>query len=78
MTTISLKLPDELAAQLDRLARDRGVARSLVVREAIAELLRRRGGESTPAELAGDLVGSLEGPADLSTNQDHLEGFGGR
>lgn len=27
-------------------------------------------------ELAGDLVGSLEAPADLSTNKDYLKGFG--
>jgi hypothetical protein len=27
-------------------------------------------------DLAGDLVGSCEGPGDLSTNPKYLEGFG--
>ena len=27
-------------------------------------------------ELAGDLVGCIEAPADLSTNKDYLKGFG--
>lgn len=79
MTTLSLELPDDLAARLGRLARERGVSRSLIVREAIAELLGRQPGERAPAQLARDLVGSLRGgPADLSTHPDHVDGFGGR
>jgi len=27
-------------------------------------------------EAAGDLIGCVEGPRDLSTNQDYLEGYG--
>ncbi len=41
----------------------------------------RRGPRRVPTpgsalELAGDLVGSVEGPGDLSTNPKYMEGFG--
>jgi len=77
MTTISLKIPEDLAQRLTRLAAERGTSRSAVVREAI-----RRYAEQAPAEaescltLAADLIGSAEGPADLSHNKGHLAGFG--
>ena len=28
------------------------------------------------SELAGDLIGSVEGPEDLSTNKKHMRGYG--
>jgi len=76
MTTISLKLPDALATRLDALARRRRVSRSELVREALTALVE--GGSTAPSvgDLAGDLVGSLEGPGDLSTNKQRMRGFG--
>ena len=32
--------------------------------------------EQNALELAGDLVGCIDAPADLSTNKDYLKGFG--
>lgn len=37
---------------------------------------RRKPTPGSALELAGDLVGSVEGPRDLSTNPKYLEGFG--
>jgi Arc/MetJ-type ribon-helix-helix transcriptional regulator len=65
---ISLRLPDDLARRLDRLAAKRRTERSLVVREAIhayvaAEAATRSG---RPFDLVADLAGSVRGgPPDL-------------
>jgi predicted transcriptional regulator len=78
MKTLSLKLPDALDDQLEALASRQRTSKSAVVREAISGYLKE---SSAPARasftaLAGDLVGSIEGPEDLSFNPDHLAGFG--
>lgn len=76
MTTISLKLPDDMAARLDALARRRKMSRSELMREALAAILDGSPGRASIDDLAGDLVGSLAGPGDLSTNKKHMRGFG--
>lgn len=75
MRPVTIKLPKNMEDQLDRLARQRGVSRAAIVREA----LRAYAARSTPSalDLAGDLVGSLKGlPPDLSTNPKHMKDFG--
>jgi predicted transcriptional regulator len=78
MQTISLKLPDDLLAQLEREARARRVTKSLVVRESLEKALR---GQS-PAiascyDLARDLAGAVKGlHKDLADNPKYMEGFG--
>ena len=74
MRTVSFKLPPELDDALDELARSRGASRSALVREAL-ELLAK-GKRRSVAALAGDLVGSVEGPTDLATNKRHMSGYG--
>jgi metal-responsive CopG/Arc/MetJ family transcriptional regulator len=77
MKTISLKLSAELHTRLALLSQTRNVAKSEVVRAALeAYLAGDNGSEPSCAELAGDLVGSLRGPVDLSTNPKHLRGYG--
>jgi hypothetical protein len=71
---MSLKLPDDLEELLDRLARQRNIPRSAVVREALRAYAGAPGRSVTAA--AGDLVGSLNGPRDLSTAPKHMAGFG--
>ena len=71
MKMLSLKLPASLRVKLDRAAKTRGQSRSEVVRAALEEYLN---GERPV--LAGDLIGSGEGPGDLSSNPKYLEGFG--
>ena len=74
MRPISLKLPEDLEALLDRLARERNVPRSTILREALRAYAGAAGTSVTAA--AGDLVGSLSGPRDLSTAATHMAGFG--
>ena len=48
----------------------------------ISRLITSRLKDEFPApsgfDLLGEIIGSLEGPADLSTNPAHLEGYGTR
>jgi hypothetical protein len=48
------------------------------VRDALEQMFNgtRRSKPISALELAGDLVGSCEGPGDLSTNPKYMEGFG--
>lgn len=74
MRPISLKLSDALDRQLTQLARQRKINRSAVFRDALEAFVERAMKSVTAA--AGDLVGSLDGPRDLSTSPKHLAGFG--
>ena len=80
MRTVTIKLPDGLAARLEGLVRRRSTTRSAVVREAVESLLSREGSDADAGsclDLARDLAGSLAGgPKDLSSNKKHLRGFG--
>ena len=77
MRAISIKLPNPLERKLDALAKARGQNRSEVIRDAIEAFA---GGSEKPSALdaIGHLVGCLddEGPPDLATNPQHMEGFG--
>lgn len=75
MKPISIKLPKNLEALLDELARARGMSRSAVVREAL-QAYAAGATTGSVVESAGELVGSLDGPRDLSTAAKHLRGFG--
>lgn len=74
MRTVSFKLPEELDDALNELARSRGASRSALVREAIESLAK--GKRRSVTSVAGNLVGSVEGPTDLATNSKHLSGYG--
>ena len=78
MRTITLKLPDGLAARVSATVRRRGVSTSALVREALEDRLgsEKRDRAGSCLDLAGDLAGVLEGPADLSSNGRHLKGYG--
>ena len=76
VTTVSLKLPDDLLRDVETEARRRGVSKSAVIRDELAARLRRtrpRRARVTCADLAGDLIGSVTGPIDLSTNPRYLD-----
>lgn len=77
MRTISIKLPASLERKLDALAKARGQNRSEVIRDAI-EAFAGRPEKPSVLDATGHLVGCLEdeGPADLATNPEHMEGFG--
>lgn len=75
MKTITVKLPEALAAWLSRRARELGRPQSDIVREALQRA--SEGGESpTCHDALADVCGVIDGPKDLSTNPKHLAGFG--
>ena len=78
MATISLKLPDALDDKLAAAAASTGSTKSAVAREALeaymSDAIPKK--ELSFLDLAGDLLGSCEGSADLSTNPKYMEGFG--
>jgi Arc/MetJ-type ribon-helix-helix transcriptional regulator len=74
MRTVSFKLPEDLDDALNELARSRGASRSALVREALEGLAK--GKRRSVTALAGDLVGSVDGPTDLATNPKHKAAYG--
>jgi predicted transcriptional regulator len=77
MSTVSLKMSDKLLARLTSAARRKGMSRSAVVRDALESFLDDPGqGGLSAAAAAGDLLGSLSAPRDLSCDPKHMRGFG--
>jgi Arc/MetJ-type ribon-helix-helix transcriptional regulator len=79
MTTITCKVPEKLAAQLEAVARTERCSKSDVVREALEERFKakRRRGRVTAFDLVKHLCGSIKGgPRDLATNPKYMDGFG--
>jgi Arc/MetJ-type ribon-helix-helix transcriptional regulator len=74
MRTVSFKLPEDLDDALAELARRRGSTKSELVREGLQAFAK--GKRLSVTASAGDLVGSLDGPSDLSTGRRHMVGYG--
>ena len=71
MKTLTVKLPDQLAASLERETRRARVSKSEIVRD----ILERHLSAVTPSAL--DLAGCVDsGIDDLSSNRARLQGFG--
>ena len=70
MKTISLKVPEPLAADLAEMAQRKGVSKSALIRAALKAYLQANGAERVESALSrvADLVGILSGPEDLSTS----------
>jgi hypothetical protein len=75
MTTMTLKLPETLRRGVEEEARRRGVPKSVLVRECVEAMLRRKQRRKPPTclDLVGDLVGSQPGPRDASVNRRYLD-----
>ncbi len=80
MKTLTVKLPEELDAELTTAAAQRGESKSCLVREAIASYMREDGAGSANVscdDLARDLAGSFSGPVDLSRgSKKYMKGYG--
>lgn len=79
MAIISLKLNEALDQQLAEAAQQLGETKSWVVREALASYFAAGPPpekEASFLDLAGEILGTGEGPADLSANKRHLRGYG--
>ncbi len=78
MKTLTIKVPEELDMKLVAAAEKRGENKSTLVRAAIESMLSQAE-EISPnscLDLARDLLGSIDGPPDLSHNNTHLEKYG--
>ena len=78
MKTLSVDLPDDLAHELSAQAEAHGTTESEILSEAVGDYIARMPPprKGSFLELAGDLVGCLEGPGDLSCNKKHLDNYG--
>ena len=63
------EIRDELHHLIDSLPEDD-------VAQVLADVRNRANVRAVPSEKSFAWVGSFNGPADLSTNSEHLEGFG--
>ncbi len=77
MTTLTFKVPTELALKLKRESQRKRVPKSRILREALAKELKSVKGNPTLYDLMKDGIGCISsGKGDLSTNPKYLEGFG--
>jgi hypothetical protein len=79
MERINVRVGQRLKQELEAEAREKGVRPSAIVRQVLEEHMRSRARRPNCLELAErlGLIGSAKGlPADLSTNPEHMEGFG--
>ena len=76
MKTITIKVPESLEKRVVYEAQRQGISKSSLVREALASYLRKDGKRASALDLIRDIVCTVEGPADLSTNPKYLEDFG--
>lgn len=78
MTTISMRLPNDLLEELERQAKARRITKTGLIRASLEKTLLA--GTSQPGscyERAADLAGSVRGlPRDIATNPKHMKGFG--
>ena len=72
---MTLKLPEALRQGVEAEARRRGVPKSVLVRECVEHMLRRKMNrkQASCLDLVADLVGSQPGPRDASVNRRYLE-----
>jgi len=67
MKTLTIRLPDPLAAEIEAESRARGLSKSDVVRERLSTPARSKRSAPIPLNSIADLIGSVAGlPEDLS------------
>lgn len=75
MKTISLKIPESLDSQIVALAERTKKNKSELIREILEDyLVSKQISEKLSA--ISDIVGSIDGPEDLSYNKDYLKKLG--
>jgi len=78
MKAISIKLPDPLFQDLALRAKASAISQSDIIRSALAMYLKSDAGAPSASctARATRWIGIVDGPSDLSTNSEHLRGFG--
>lgn len=75
MKTLTVKLPERLAASLERAAKQANLSKSAIVRGILDQHLS--GTPVSAVDLASDLAGCVDsGVGDLSSTRARLDGFG--
>jgi Arc/MetJ-type ribon-helix-helix transcriptional regulator len=70
MKTLTVRLPEDLIAQIEAESRRRRLSKSDVVRERLAETKRSRGHRSTLLDAVAGVIGSIDRlPSDLSARR---------
>ena len=70
MKTLTVRLPEDLIAQIEAESRRRRLSKSDVVRERLTETKRSRGNRTTLLDAVADVIGSVgELPSDLSARK---------
>jgi len=71
MKTLTVRLPEPLAAAIEAESRGRKISKSDIVRERLQAASEASQGSAPPQAIA-DLIGSVEGlPTDLSSRKKH-------
>ncbi len=79
MDRINVRVNARLKQELEAEAREKGVRPSDIVREALEEHIRQRVPRQSCLDIArriGFIGAYKDTPADLSTNPEHMKGFG--
>lgn len=78
MKTVTCKFPEKLDAALEAFAQEEGLTKSEVVRRAVEARISKRSRKRAPRawDLAKDLCGSVDLPADILMNPKYMEDFG--
>jgi Arc/MetJ-type ribon-helix-helix transcriptional regulator len=78
MKTLTVKVPEDLDLKLTAVAAKRRESKSALIRAALDHLVKSSEAitPNSCLDLAKDLIGSVEGPSDLSYNKKHLKGYG--
>jgi hypothetical protein len=78
MKTLTVKVPEDLDLKLAAAAAKRGESKSDLIRTALESIVNTNEAiiPNSCLDLAKDIVGSVEGPSDLSRNKKYLKGYG--
>ena len=80
MVRINVRVEEQLKRELEAEAMEKGVRPSDIVRQALEEHIRQRTPRPSCLDIARriGIIGIYKNtPHDLSTNPEHMEGFGG-
>lgn len=78
MKTLSVKVSEELDIKLSAVAARRRESKSALIRAALDHIVKSSEAitPNSCLDLAKDLIGSVEGPSDLSHNKKYFKGYG--
>jgi len=78
MRIISLKISEDLKNRLKTLAEKQNTSPSEIIRKAVEKHLSSHSAKIKGSfmDRAEDIIGSVEGPEDLSTNKKYRKGYG--